>query len=733
MASPLTLYVAWHPRCAAGPALAADVFRWFHSPGDDLLRAGLGLPVFFRSAPRGPGQAPAPIDLQGAQTNVLLVLADEHMVSDPDWTAWLLQQVQGPGGALVVPVALHPAGYRLPAAISRLNYLRLDARLPPPMPPMPRAPAAAEPQSATPSGPTASPPDPTAGWAVSLRRQLTEVLARLVVQRLRETEGAPPPGPAAAPPPLTVFLSHAKRDGLAVAEALRDAIQQATRLQVFFDDNDLPVGHGFADALQQAAGRESAAMIAVVTDAYAARPWCRREVELARWPRPEPQRPDLWSNCPLLAVQQLAGTPTRHIPELGNATVVGWRAEQALDTVDLLLREVVLSGFHRLAARQVPPAPGRHVVSWAPDASSLLMLLRSATTPVHEVVYPGHALPGLERQALRQLFPGLALRTVEEVMRPPQAAGPVAAGRLVGLSLGYHDDLGLQGLGPAHFEEVALRLGRLVSECGGRMAFGGMLGSSGLTESLQQLARALTADADEAATGPSAAARIVSYQRWPSLPDARRIAEDKGIAEYVCIDNPLPPAQRIRHDRRIQSPERTRQDALTLSAMRLAMTHGGQPTMDGQRAPRPDARIFMGGLRTGFNGFMPGLFEEALYALEAGQPVFLLGGFGGATALLAQAVHQGQLAPEFGHGHHLQAGSRFALLWQGLSPTDRQAEVEDRFERLRTALVRAHMQPSQALGNGLADDENQRLMASDHLVEVLDLLRLGFTRLWGTP
>ena len=41
------------------------------------------------------------------------------------------------------------------------------------------------------------------------------------------------------------------------------------------------------------------------------------------------------------------------------------------------------------------------------------------------------------------------------------------------------------------------------------------------------------------------------------------------------------------------------------------------------------ARIVLGGRVAGYKGRMPGIAEEALLSLQAQQPVFLLGGFGG--------------------------------------------------------------------------------------------------------
>ena len=50
------------------------------------------------------------------------------------------------------------------------------------------------------------------------------------------------------------------------------------------------------------------------------------------------------------------------------------------------------------------------------------------------------------------------------------------------------------------------------------------------------------------------------------------------------------------------------------------------------------ARIVLGGRVEGYKGTMPGIAEETRISLEAGQPVFVLGGFGGCARDIAETV-----------------------------------------------------------------------------------------------
>jgi dihydroxyacetone kinase DhaKLM complex PTS-EIIA-like component DhaM len=57
-----------------------------------------------------------------------------------------------------------------------------------------------------------------------------------------------------------------------------------------------------------------------------------------------------------------------------------------------------------------------------------------------------------------------------------------------------------------------------------------------------------------------------------------------------------------------------------------------------QMAQRCDARVLVGGAKSGFSGSIPGLCQEALLTIKAGQPLLCLGGFGGVTRDIAAAL-----------------------------------------------------------------------------------------------
>ena len=79
--------------------------------------------------------------------------------------------------------------------------------------------------------------------------------------------------------------------------------------------------------------------------------------------------------------------------------------------------------------------------------------------------------------------------------------------------------------------------------------------------------------------------------------------------------------------------------------------------------PPVNARIIIGGKVSQFSGVLPGLFEESLYCLEAKQPLYILGGFGGAAANLAGFITKkydhASCTARFGCPTQRNTGTRF--------------------------------------------------------------------------
>lgn len=196
------------------------------------------------------------------------------------------------------------------------------------------------------------------------------------------------------------------------------------------------------------------------------------------------------------------------------------------------------------------------------------------------------------------------------------------AGVSVGVSVSQSAELGRLGLTDAHLRLALAEIARVIIRAGGMLVYGGHLQRDGYTAFLE-------GEVDRYA-GSSRPLRLV-----------------------------VPWAE---HRRMTLGELRTRREALSLKGEFTYLNAGGvQVPADGDRGPDPapvddediapsltalrryltnvtDARVLLGGKEEGYQGVAPGIIEEALLAIEAGQPIYLGGGFGGATATVAHAA-----------------------------------------------------------------------------------------------
>ena len=226
------VYVLWHPACTVGEALARRIHGWLR-PGP-----GLGPQVFYRSlpapeAPAGglppplPGEvrqgAPAPVvGSRVANMQIVLLLIDQHMIVDAAWRHWiggLAFASNTPDVRVLLPVALDPTAFNVPVALGELNFLR-PAGLP------------------LPGGRQVS-PEALEIVVRSLLKQLTEAFCRLMLGRLAPTAPQPQTGTGQGQSKVTIFLSHAKADGMsrrsasAITSTARRSLRPSTTRTTF--------------------------------------------------------------------------------------------------------------------------------------------------------------------------------------------------------------------------------------------------------------------------------------------------------------------------------------------------------------------------------------------------------------------------------------------------------------------------------------------------------------------
>ena len=257
---------------------------------------------------------------------------------------------------------------------------------------------------------------------------------------------------------------------------------------------------------------------------------------------------------------------------------------------------------------------------------------------------------------------------------------------VVAISISESPDMPVLGMSDGHLRSAMAGIAAQVLARGDDLAYGGDLRGGGFTELLLDLVvRYSPRDAlpDRA--------RATDYLAWPvhirfgaDVLDqwASRLG---GIARIVLIG--LNGSRISIGERRLlpsHEPD-AREWETGLTAMRETMRS------------ETDARVVIGGRVDGYKGSMPGIAEEALLSLEAGQALFLLGGYGGCARDIAETLG-------------LIDG------WSGSRPDWPGRECFRRHAR-------------GCLSNGLSPEENSLLAHTPYIDQAITMIVRGLNRL----
>ena len=262
---------------------------------------------------------------------------------------------------------------------------------------------------------------------------------------------------------------------------------------------------------------------------------------------------------------------------------------------------------------------------------------------------------------------------------------PKIAGRTVAISISESPDMSVLGLSDAHLRDAMDKLALHLLASGASLAYGGDLRAPGFTDLLFELVSRYQREASEVRIG------VTNYLAWPvhvskKADELKAISRSlAGTGKLVCLTQDgrrLDPSEW--NQRELNDQPTDEEWAVGLAAMRRVMRGATQ------------ARVVLGGRVADYRGDMPGIAEEALLSLKEGQPLFLLGGFGGCTRDIAETLGLVER----------RTGSRPD--WPG----------RQKFEEFSSFHLR----------NGLSKEENATLARTPHIDQAIVLVMRGLTR-----
>ena len=393
----LAVYVVWHPNHAAGSKIAEMVYEHFRSERYKNILGNVGLSVVSRSSPAPNAALPLAIDLDEAETTAVIVLAESELVGDSEWVDYirnLAERTESRGfGSRLFPVIIEEKGLDIKMDEQALRWNSWKGT--------------------------------DAERGQRLIRELVYAFSRMLrhyLAHLRYPE-ADDKGLEHYLEKVQIFLSHSKhdRDGERIAESIRDWLHQNSGLSSFFDMIDIPAGVRFQAVLNHQV--KASAVMAVHTDSYSSREWCRREVIEAKR-----------QNVPMVVVNCMTEIDERGFPYMGNVPIVRMDPNEIgrIEVViDRLLEEVFkdflwqcrveLAGRSNSGVLFMPRPP--ELISLANPAFTSFANAELISAPALSadadvadptIVYPDPPLGAEEEQLFEKIAPRVRLRNLSQ-------------------------------------------------------------------------------------------------------------------------------------------------------------------------------------------------------------------------------------------------------------------------------------------------------------------------------
>ncbi|MDR4493371.1 MAG: TIR domain-containing protein [Nitrospirales bacterium] len=650
-----------------------ELSEYLHTTlNDDPAVPGLRIPTVF--VPHdGTDRVPDPCLAVEGDRILVVVLADDNLAAHAHrpsstghtWADYVVKFREFCNGSSLhrfMPVQLTQHGWPIDSRLEDLNFLR--------------------------------------AWVIDKEQERRRFIARRIIQLLLRR--LQPHQSSEDAPPLTIFLSHTKLDFESEPRVVKALLAHLTANQpqkTWFDSGDIEVGSRFAKEIE--GGLQDAALLAVLTDSFSSRSWCRREVLLAK----HFQRP-------VVVIDAVQEREVRSFPYAGNVPVVRWKGD-AQEVIDLLLREALRQAYSAESLEK-RKQPGEVVLAARPE---LLTLVHRKSDQV--ILYPDPPLGAEELAVIERT--GIRVETPLE--RHAQACALSAQSLMVALSTSEAEDISCFGMRLSHLEATLLEISRYLLISGIRLVYGGHLGSDGYTIRLADLLRdPVVEHLRDSPLDPSVAnaPQLVNYLPWPSFETVHAQARLGSLVEVIfChrpedIDETLDPlfTDPICSEVPVDNPTRRFAWARGLTEMRTL------------QVASVNARVVLGG-RIGsatdpYRGRMPGVLEEILLSIEVKQPVYLIGAFGGCAHLVIEAIEGRQLAMLTWEHHRMVP---FSDQLQGLY---RKRGIP--WDQYDSIFRRLHDGGFDLLSNGLQPDENRELAVTRSTERIIELILAGLQR-----
>jgi len=297
---------------------------------------------------------------------------------------------------------------------------------------------------------------------------------------------------------------------------------------------------------------------------------------------------------------------------------------------------------------------------------------------------------------------GVQPGVIEEIVSK-QHKNKFLYGKSIAISVSENEDLEKLGFTIQHLNDITIEIARYVIANDGKALYGGDLRHNGFTNLFSELSNQYKRMNDDTSG-------FVNYFVFPNTKQLTRDARIHFLSKNIEINEVEDPKNliidyNIKYDPTTNIIHRQIYSEC-FKEMRIKM------------AKDCTARVLLGGKIKNYLGYIPGVMEEALWSLRENKPIYLVGGFGGATLHLINLI-KGENVTEL--TNESQYNNDFLNSFQEFVKD--KCEYSD-FENLKAEFQKYDLNKLSEL-NKLSVEENEILFSSKNIHEIVFLLMKG--------
>ena len=645
MKTPLSVHVIYNEKCKDGAKVYREIYKLLCRDSRDPFSDGLDIPVYpVVTSDTHPIQ---PLHTERSIKSFVLLLIDENMYRSDESrrnVAELIKKEQT-GELVIYPVSLCKYAFEFDSDLQYKQFISLK---------------------------TSSVLD---NWD-EFQTRLFDALIRYLVDKGNNK--------------IRIFNSHSKTDmdniGEVRAMELRDYLRSKTKLDSFFDVNDIIDGDRFDKQIE--AGVDNALLLILFSSTYSSREWCRREALMAKE-----------KSVPTVAVFLINKDVDRIYPYIGNMPSA-YYADDWRPIVNLLLRTALDQYYEKELLLGISANNDTtQVLPYPPEAYSFSILDPDKQC----VLYPEPPLGEEELTVLEKIQPQTKFVTPMQYTTQHIDLHNFN----IAISISESDNLIELGLSKECIDDLMVEITRHLLISKAKMVYGGDLRQMGYTELFKDLAFQYGAF-EKSRNDVMYFTDFVAWPLYTLIPEDTHDDYRHSRVDLKFIDPVEFPDIDVS---KFLCPDSTDNQyiwAENLTKMREEMEK------------ITSCRIIAGGKTSGFKGKMAGVLEEFIIARRKGHPVYIVGGYGGCAQLLAEVCTGKKSADEF-FRIALESSSYSALL--------------DRYKSIGNPVdyneVKEYAQIEKLQDNGLTLDENRTLFNSVNIMEIVSLILKGLKMLYN--